>query len=218
MAAIADTTGTGVVTIRPARVDDIPMLADLLRQLYDAELPGALTGAPDHQRRLLRFTLEAQPNQALQHRYVLCNADDQVLATGMIQFPTEPPFERAPAGTVRMAVTLLGYWAVGRLLLTIARSMIGIYPQRLADTVLLHSVVVDARYRGQGLGRCIVNQLEQIATEQGYQAVVLQVLADNAVARRFYLDCGYQEIWCSPRWVTMLNWSSYVLRKALKRE
>lgn len=213
--ATANTAPIDIVTVRPAQLNDIPALADLLLQLYAAELPGALTGPLDHQRRLLRFTLETQPTRSLQHRYVLCDTTDRVLATGMIQFPNEPSFERAPAGTVRMATALLGYRAVGRLLLTIARSMIGVRSQRLADTVLLHSIVVDAHYRKQGLGQMMVNQLEQIAIEQGYQWAMLQVLANNEAARHLYQSCGYQEIWRSPRWVAMLSWSSYILRKAL---
>src|SRR3712207_4183932 len=98
-----------VVTIRPARSDDVPVLADLLVHLYAAELPGALTGSPAGQRSLLRFTLEVHPELALQQRYVLCDAADQVVATGMLQYPSAPRFDRAPAGTVRMATTLLGY-------------------------------------------------------------------------------------------------------------
>ncbi len=205
-------------TFRPARVDDVPVLADLLVQLYAAELPGALTGSPTGQRSLLRFTLEANPLLALRQRYVLCDAADQVVATGMIQVPTEPPFERAPTGTVRMATTLLGYRAAARLLLTVARSQLGVYHQRQADAVLVHSVVVDARHRGQGLGHRLMDGVEHLAAAQGYGWVRLQVLADNAAARRLYRQRGYQEVWSTPRWQAALSWPSYVLQKALPRD
>jgi ribosomal protein S18 acetylase RimI-like enzyme len=203
--------------VRPARSDDIRVLGDLLVQLYAAELPGALIGSIEGQRSVLRFTLEAQPALALRHRYVLCNAADQVLATGMIQFPTEPAFERAPAGTVRTAMRLLGYRATARLLLTVARSLIGVYSQRSPDTVLLHSVVVDAQHRRQGLGHSMMDTLERIAAEQGYQWAVLQVLADNHGARHLYLERGYQDIGRTPRWVDWLSWPSFIMRKGLDR-
>ncbi|MCC6260073.1 MAG: hypothetical protein IT311_04340, partial [Anaerolineales bacterium] len=45
------------ITVRPANVEDIPALADLLVQLYAAELPGALTAPFAQQSRLLQFTL-----------------------------------------------------------------------------------------------------------------------------------------------------------------
>ncbi len=102
----------------------------------------------------------------------------------MIQFPTEPPFDRAPAGTIRLATKLLGYRATERLLLTVAHSRIGIYSQHQTDTALLHNVVVDAQQHGQGLGRTLMDTLEQIIAEQGYQWAVLQVLSDNEAARR----------------------------------
>jgi GNAT superfamily N-acetyltransferase len=202
-------------TVRPARVADLPVLADLLVQLYAAELPGALTGAPAAQRRLLHFTLAAQPTQALQQRYVLCDAAAHVVATGMLQFPTQPPFDRAPAGTLRLATRLLGYRAAGHLLLTVARSQVGVAHPPLREAVLVHSVVVDARRRGQGLGHTLMEALEQQAREHGAEWAVLQVLAANVAARRFYLQRGYEEVWRTPRWRAALSWPSYVMRKAL---
>jgi ribosomal protein S18 acetylase RimI-like enzyme len=215
MPTVTKMTRLGEVTIRPAKFDDFPAIAYLLVQLYAAELPGAFIGDLAGQQSLMRFTLEAQPTQSLKNRYVLCDARDQVLATGMIQYPTEPPFDRAPAGTIRMATKLLGYRATERLFLTVARSRIGVYARQESDTALLHSVVVDAQQRRQGLGRTLMDTLEKIIAEQGYPWAVLQVMSDNEAARRLYVHCGYQEIWRSPCWVTMLSWSSCVMRKAL---
>lgn len=207
----------GATSVRPATTTDIPTLANLLVQLYMAELPGALKDSSTaQQNRLLQFTLEAQPSRALQNRFVLCDKDDRPLATGMIQFPTEPPFDRAPDGTLRMAAKLLGYRDTGRLLLTVARSRVGVYSQHRTDTALLHSIVVDEQHRGQGLGGAILNALEQSVAKQGYQWAALQVLAGNEAAHRLYLKNGYEDIWHTPRWVAMLSWHSRVMWKALK--
>ena len=215
MSTTSRSAPTRALTIRPARLTDLPALADLLVQLYGAELPDALTGAPSRQRSLLRFTLDAQPTRALQHRYVLCDAGDTVLATGMLHRPTEPPFERAPAGTIRMAMALLGYRATWRLLLTVGRSLLGVDHTQRTDTVLIHSVVVDERSRGQGLGHTLMDALEHIATTHGYQRAWLQVLSTNTAARRLYVHRGYQDVWEAPRWVAALSWSSAVMEKAL---
>jgi ribosomal protein S18 acetylase RimI-like enzyme len=209
---------TRVITIRSARADDLPVLADLIVQLYAAELPGALSGSRTGQQSLFRFTLEAQPSQALHHRYVLCDTSEQILAMGMIQFPTEPLFERAPAGTLRTAARVLGYWSAGRLLLTVARSMIGVDRQSRADTAVFHSVVVDERYRGQGLGRTMLEALEHIALEHGYRWAMLQVLASNQAARRLYLRQGYRDVWRTPRWKAALSWPSYLMQKDLNQD
>lgn len=206
------------ITVRPANVEDIPALANLLVQLYAAELPGALTAPFAQQSRLLQFTLEAQPMQALQNRFVLCDAKGQILASGMIQLPTLPKFDRAPAGTISAATKILGYRGLGQLLLTVARSQIGVYSQAQADTAFLHSIVVDLQQRGRGLGRSMLNFLEKFAAKQGYQWAALQVLSGNKAAYQLYAHSGYEEIWRAPRWIAFLSWSSCVMRKALKNE
>ena len=74
-------------TVRPATQADIPDLARLIVELYQAEMPGALTGPLEKQIELLRFTLEANGDRAVHHRYVLCNERGTVIGTGMIEFP-----------------------------------------------------------------------------------------------------------------------------------
>ena len=62
------------VSASPARAEGLPQIAGLLAQLYDAELPGALSGSREAQRRLLQFTLEARGGRGLRRRYVLAVA------------------------------------------------------------------------------------------------------------------------------------------------
>jgi ribosomal protein S18 acetylase RimI-like enzyme len=114
-----------------------------------------------------------------------------------------------------MALTLLGYRATSRLLLTVARSMLGMYQLRQTDAALMHSVVVDARHRGQGLEHTMMDALEDVARQQESAWALLQVFADNVAARRFYRNRGYQDVWQTPRWVAALSWPSYVMQKAL---
>lgn len=209
------TTKQETISIRPAESKDFPTLSRLLVQLYMSELPGVFSGSNEDLSRLLQFTLETQPEQALQNRIVLCDSSDSVLASGMIQLPTQPLFDRAPSGTISMATKIIGYRATSRLLFTVARSRIAVYSQNQKDTAVFHSIVVDEKYRRQGLGQILLKALEQNLTKQGYQWASLQVLANNKAARNLYLQNGYEDIWHTPRWVAFLSWHSYAMRKAL---
>ncbi len=201
------------IRVRPAHADDLPAIAQLLMQLYAAELPGALSGSVIGQQRVLQFTLAANNQRGLHRRYVAYNEAGAVVATAAMEVPGEAPYERAPDGTIGLAFKEMGYGATARLLLVVAQSMIGGYRQTLPDAVFLHSVVVDERQRGQGIGRILMKALEDQAGAEGYSSVLLQVLAANQPARHLYAHLGYQQIWQSPSWSRLLAWPSYVLQK-----
>lgn len=203
------------LTLRPATADDLPTIARLLTQLYAAELPGALTGSPAGQARVLEFTLSTNNQRGLHRRYVASDAVGQVVATAAMEVPGETPYDRAPDGTIGMALKEMGYGPTLRLLLVVARSMIATYQRTLPDAVFLHSVVVDEGQRGQGVGRQLMNALEAQALAEGYRSSLLQVLAANQPARRLYTQLGYQPIWQSPAWSRLLALPSYVLQKQL---
>lgn len=113
------------VFVRPPSGEDIAEIARLSVQLYASELPGALSGPLRAQEALTHFTLEANGRKALGNRYVACDAAEKVLATGMVQFPGELAFERAPDGTVAQAFRVIGVGPTLRLLGTVARSLVG---------------------------------------------------------------------------------------------
>lgn len=203
------------VTVRPAQAADLDSIAHLLRQLYAAELPGALSGSVLGQERVLRFTLEANNQRGLHRRYVACTAAGQVVATAALEVPGEAPYERAPDGTIGISLKEMGYGPTIRLLLTVARSMVGGYRPSLSDAAFLHSVVVDESQRGQGVGAILMRAMEDYARADGYSSMLLQVLATNQPAQRLYAQLGYQQIWQSPGWSRLFSWSSYVLQKGL---
>jgi len=203
------------VTIRPATREDFPAIAGLLRQLYTAELPGALSGPRTGQQELLHFTLAAKQDQGLRGRTVACDAAGAVVATATVEYPGDTPYDRAPDGTISQAVKRIGYGATARLLMVVARSLVPVPRPRTPDAVWVHSVVVDEGSRGQGIGQAIMNDLEQQAHAQGYQTAWLQVLAMNQPARRLYQQLGYAEVWATPRWQQQLTWPSHLMRKVL---
>ncbi len=55
--------------------------------------------------------------------------------------------------------------------------------------------------RGHGLGRLLAEQSFRFAREHGYRKIVIQVLASNHRALRFYQGLGFQEIGVARRHV-----------------
>jgi ribosomal-protein-alanine N-acetyltransferase len=57
----------------------------------------------------------------------------------------------------------------------------------------LNLLAVEPAYQRRGIGRCLVNWLEQSAITAGTFMVSLEVRADNVGALQFYRELGYQE-------------------------
>ncbi|MDW8148864.1 MAG: GNAT family N-acetyltransferase [Roseiflexaceae bacterium] len=203
------------LTVRPATRADLPALAHLIVELYQSELPGVLTGPVEKQAELLRFTLEANGDKALYHRYVLCDDYGAIIGTGMIEFPGDERFDRAPDGTVAAAVRTLGALRATRLLGAAVRALFGVYRHSDPQSALIYSVVVTARERGRGAGAVLMDHLEHTIRSHRHARARLQVLAWNTAAQRFYARRGYVEIWRSSGWRAMLSWPSVVMEKAL---
>lgn len=57
----------------------------------------------------------------------------------------------------------------------------------------IHDVIIEAKYRGAGLGKQLVQQCINIATERKYCKVTLEVRADNGAAKYLYTGLGFKE-------------------------
>jgi ribosomal protein S18 acetylase RimI-like enzyme len=174
--------------LREATSGDIGALSRLLVQLYAHELPGMLRGRVEAQVELAGRLLRSAP---LGRRSVLERAGE-VVGMGCLATHDEPRPEtpaRVLLGAPVVMGPLNGIWSVlgaARGLLTIADP-----PQR--DEGQIHSVVVDEKWRGEGLGGVILRHLEQDALGLGKRRAVLQVITSNMGARAFYRSAGYSE-------------------------
>lgn len=203
------------ITLRPATPADSAAVAALLVQLYAAEIPGALSGPLEAQRALLRYTLEAEGHAGLRGRYVVEDAAGGIVGSAGVRLPSEPSVQRAPAGTIRMAYTLLGYANATRMVGTLARSMVAHAPPLPAGHAYVHGVVVDEAQRGRGLGLAIMRQLEERLREAGVAGIQLQVVIANAGAQRLYERLGYRVAGRSPRWLDRLTFPTNTMVKPL---
>jgi ribosomal protein S18 acetylase RimI-like enzyme len=80
-----------------------------------------------------------------------------------------------------------------RSILGAARGLLTIADPPEHDEGQIHSVVVDERRRGEGLGGVILGHLEKDAIGLGKRRAVLQVITSNVGARAFYRSAGYSE-------------------------
>jgi len=72
--------------------------------------------------------------------------------------------------------------------------------------VNIHDVVVDARFRGRGIGRALFAEIEAIAAARGACKVTLEVLSGNAPARALYASLGYGDYALDPETGAALFW------------
>jgi ribosomal protein S18 acetylase RimI-like enzyme len=174
--------------LRTATTSNIGALSRLLVQLYAQELPGMLRGEVEAQVELASRLLRSAP---LGRRYVLERAGE-VVGMGCLATHDEPRPE-TPARVLLQAPVVMGplngFWSI----LGAARGLLTIADPPEHDEGQIHSVVVDEKYRGKGLGGVILRHLEEDAIGLGKRRAVLQVITSNATARAFYRSAGYSE-------------------------
>jgi ribosomal protein S18 acetylase RimI-like enzyme len=174
--------------VREARTGDIGALSRLLVQLYAHELSRMLRGRVEAQVELARRLLESAP---LGRRYVV-ECAGEVVAMGGLATHDEPRPETPPRVLLQAPVVmgpLNGIWSI----LGAARGVLTIADPPGHDEGQIHSVVVDEKCRGTGLGGVILRHLEEGAIGLGKRRVVLQVITANVGARAFYRSAGYSE-------------------------
>jgi ribosomal protein S18 acetylase RimI-like enzyme len=183
-----DVRGCGRTLVRAAAAADLDALSRLLVQLYAFELPGMLRGDVGVQRQLARRLLSSTP---LGHRYVLVRHGAIV---GMGSFATQDaPRPSTPPGVMLAFPSVMGVRGALASYAGVLRGLLTVAAPPTADEAQIHSVVIDADSRGEGLGALLMEHLEREAARAGKRRVVLQVIAANGAARRFYRSRGFVE-------------------------
>lgn len=60
------------------------------------------------------------------------------------------------------------------------------------DTLLIHDLYVDDRFKGYGIGRSLIEVAKKRATELGVRAITLETQTSNYPAVQFYLKNGFE--------------------------
>lgn len=64
---------------------------------------------------------------------------------------------------------------------------------KIKPYLYIHDVVVLDTFRGQGLGKALIQELIRISKERGYCKLTLEVREDNPAAQRVYKSLGFDE-------------------------
>ena len=68
--------------------------------------------------------------------------------------------------------------------------------------ILVDMLVVDARRRGEGIGKMLMEKAKEVAVENGCSELQLKVMAGNAQARGWYEGLGYEPM-LSQMWMRL---------------
>ncbi|MEP6683276.1 MAG: GNAT family N-acetyltransferase [Parafilimonas sp.] len=68
---------------------------------------------------------------------------------------------------------------------------IGCFKQHDDITVEIKRMFVDKSYRGKGLSKMVLNELEKWAIEEGFQYSILETSVHFTVAKNLYTQAGY---------------------------
>ncbi len=112
---------------------------------------------------------------------------------GAIQTPTADQLRRVFREILRMPETMQVFVAElkGEVVAYVnAYTVYSVWS--LGKALTIDDLYVDARFRGQGIGRALMEFTEAFAWEQGYKRVQLHAEMKNVGAHRLYLDLGYE--------------------------
>lgn len=202
--------------LRAARSDDSAAMANLMVQLYHVERPAMLGGPREAQHQLLRYILEANHFAGMHGHYVVQQSDESLLATAGLRVAPESLKVALPEGTFRMAWVLLGPTHAIRMFTSLYWSMVTPLPRLTPHHAYIYSVIVDEYHRRSGIGRFLMQNIEDIARNQGAKATLLGVMHNNHQARHFYRHLGYEVIHHDPHWKQYLGPSLIIMSKSLE--
>jgi ribosomal protein S18 acetylase RimI-like enzyme len=69
-----------------------------------------------------------------------------------------------------------------------------VYFERKLIQPILTAIAVDSGYQGQGVGKCLVHDLERFFTRKNIVYYRLDTLIENSSARKFYEHLGFQQV------------------------
>lgn len=166
-------------TIRKAQVEDAPKLAELMNiagEGIPAHLWERMVG-PGEDAVAFGARRVARTEGGFSYTSAYVAACDAAIAGMLLGYRLPDPYEGGPLDEVPSVV---------RPLVELEALVPGSW--------YVNAVATDAVYRGQGVGRQLMEQAGQLAQASKAEALSLIVAEENARARRLYEKLGYQVI------------------------
>jgi ribosomal protein S18 acetylase RimI-like enzyme len=203
------------VTLRPATAADVEMLAELVLQLFQSEMPGTLHGPRAGQFQVFRCLLAHELSSNIHGRFLALDEDGTPVGTLSLRLPSDPGLAQLPPQLLSLAFSALGLADTLRFIATMLRGSLSAEPPLRPGESFIYSVVIAEHMRERGLGSAMMDQLEHVARQSGAQVALLRVVRGNTRARAFYLRHGYQMVGRTPIWLAWFGFPSELLRKDL---
>ena len=80
-----------------------------------------------------------------------------------------------------------------------------------SEVLIPHALAVSPALQGQGIGREVVAQVQDLARRAGKRAVRLDILGTNVAAERLYTGMGFQFVQAKPMFYEDTGWTEYKL-------
>lgn len=102
---------------------------------------------------------------------------------------TKPNLRFFVAGPTGQKERLAGFAA-----LTLDTSLPAQCLTQLPKPITLQRIFIDSHYHGGGLAKSMMDKAYEMARDEGYESVYLEVLPENIRAVRFYQKCGFVKV------------------------
>ena len=80
-----------------------------------------------------------------------------------------------------------------------------------SEVLIPHALAVSPALQGQGIGRAVVAQVQDLVRRAGKRAVRLDILGTNTAAERLYTGMGFQFVQAKPMFYEDTGWTEYKL-------
>lgn len=100
------------------------------------------------------------------------------------------------------AMVILAYDDATMVYIGMATCFVTFSTFKIAPVINIHDIAVDPQWRGQGIGRKILETIEAIGEEIGCGKITLEVRIDNPQAQALYRSMGFDN--CQP---PMMFWT-----------
>lgn len=164
---------------RHVKIDQCEEAVSILKDAFSLKLSGIL-GTDEQIQRVISLSLNRK------EVLVVYSEDKKVIGVAAYQYNNRISL----AISLKALIKLYGYFQGMYKMFLLAKY----FPTKKGVKMFyLDAIAVDKEYRGQGVGKLLLDELEKLAKEQGLDYLALDVIEENERAKKLYEIEGYKE-------------------------